>query len=181
MCPPPPVTISLRRTGRDPPTRDPPVLTPTLVLSLRVTLCDRQKDRWLVCRLTTMSTSSSPARPVTLAGPRSTPYLRSSCSDEGLHQHQLRSLSRSWRNHPWSSGAQRQHCPRATVLFFPNIKLVSAATTSSSIALTIPSMELCRIKCITTMPNFVMFRWRNLWQSTVYRSPVKSGREYGRV
>lgn len=45
-------------------------------------------------------------------------YLRSSCSDEGLHQHQLRSLSRSWRSHPWSSGAQRQHCPQATVLFF---------------------------------------------------------------
>ena len=45
------------------------------------------------------------------------PVFGSPCSDEGLHQHQLRSLSRSWRNRPWSSGAQRQHCPRATVLF----------------------------------------------------------------
>ena len=44
------------------PTRDMPVLTPTMVLSLRVPLCGRQKDRWLVCRLTTTSTSSSPAR-----------------------------------------------------------------------------------------------------------------------
>ena len=39
-------------------------------------------------------------------------------------------------------------------VFFPNSKLVSAATTSSSIALTIPSVELCGIKCTTTMPKF---------------------------
>ena len=144
--------------------------------SLKVPLCDRQKDRWLVCRSTAMPASSSPARLVTLARPRTVLHLRSSCSNEGLHQHQLRSLSRSWRNHPWSSGAQRQHCPRATVLFFLNSKLVSAATTSSSIALTIPLVELCGIKCTTTMPNFVEFRWRNLWQSTIYQSHVKFGR-----
>ena len=101
------------------------------------------------------------------------PYLQSSCSDEGLHQYQLRSLSISWRNHPWSSGAQRQHCPLATVLFFPNIKLVSAATTSSSIALTIPLVELCGIKCTTTMPNFVEFRWRNLRQSMIIPEPYQ--------
>ena len=96
-------------------------------------------------------------------------------------KHQLRSLSRSWRNHLWSSGAQRQHCPRATVLFFPNIKLVSAATTSSSIALMISSAELCGIKCTISMPNFIEFRWRNLWQSMIYRSPVKSRQESRRV
>ena len=56
------------------------------------------------------------------------------------------------------------------MLFFPNDKLVSAATTSSSIALTIPSVELCGIKCTTIMPNFIEFRWRNLWQSTIYRT-----------
>ena len=31
-----------------PPTRDPPVLTPTLVLSLRVPLCRRRQARWLL-------------------------------------------------------------------------------------------------------------------------------------
>jgi hypothetical protein len=36
------VTIDPRSTARDPLPRDPPVLTPTLVLSLRVPLCDRQ-------------------------------------------------------------------------------------------------------------------------------------------
>src|SRR3954469_2947959 len=45
------------------------------------------------------------------------------CSDHHVRTrafiiNQLRSLSRSRRNHPWSSGAQRQHCPQATVLFF---------------------------------------------------------------
>ena len=96
-------------------------------------------------------------------------------------KHQLRSLSRSRRNHLWSSGAQRQHCPQATVLFFLDSELVSAATTSSSIALTIALVELCGIETITTLENFVEFRWRNLWQSTIYRSHVKSGRESGRV
>ena len=94
-------------------------------------------------------------------------------------KHQLRSLSRSRRNHLWSSGAQCQHCPQATVLFFLDSELVSAATTSSSIALTIPLVELCGIESTTTMENFVEFRWRNLWQSTIYRSPVKSGWEFG--
>ena len=149
------------------------------MLSLRVPLCDWQKDRWLVCWSTAMPASSSPARLVTLARPRTVLHLRSSCSDEGLHQHKLRSLSRSWRNHPWSSGAQRQHCPQATVLFFLDSELVSATTTSSSIALTIAWVELCGIESATTLENFVEFRWRNLWQSTIYQSPVKSGRESG--
>ena len=64
---------------------------------------------------------------------------------------------------------------------FPNSELVSAATTSLSIALMIPLVELCGIKSTTTMQNFVEFRWRNLWQSTIYRSPVKSGWESRRV
>ena len=64
---------------------------------------------------------------------------------------------------------------------FPNSKLVSATTTSSSIALTIPLVKLCEIECTTTMQNFVDFRWRNLQQSTIYRSPVKSEQESGRV
>src|SRR3954462_5851997 len=59
-----------------PPTRDPPVLTPTLVLSLRVPLCDRQKDRWLACGSTATSASSSPARLVTLVRQRIVPRVR---------------------------------------------------------------------------------------------------------
>ena len=106
------------------------------------------------------------------------------CSDHHVWtrafiKHQLRSLSRSRRNHLWSSGAQRQHCPQATVLVFLDSELVSAATTSSSIALTIALVELCVIESTTTLENFVEFRWRNLWQSRIYRSPVKSGREFG--
>ena len=53
---------------------------------------------------------------------------------------------------------------------FLDSELVSAATTSSSIALTIALVELCGIESITTLENFVEFRWRNLWQSTIYRS-----------
>ena len=59
--------------------------------------------------------------------------------------------------------------------------LVSAATASSSVVFTIASVELCRIESTTTLENFVEFRWRNLSQSAIYRSPVKSGRESGRV
>ena len=94
-------------------------------------------------------------------------------------KHQLRSLSRSRRNHLWSSGAQSQHCPQATVLFFLDSELVSATTTSSSISLTIALVELCGIDSTTTLENFVEFRWRNLWQSTIYQSPIKSGWEFG--
>ena len=105
-------------TARDPLPRGLPVLTPTMVLSLRVPLCGRQKDQWLACRSTATSASSSPPRLVTSAGPRTRLLFGSSRSDICPRHHQLRSLSRSWRNHPWSSGAQIQHCPRATVLFF---------------------------------------------------------------
>ena len=58
-------------------------------------------------------------------------------------------------------------------------ELVSTVTTSSSIALTIALVELCGIESTTTLENFVEFRWRNLWQSTIYRSPVKFGWKFG--
>ena len=64
---------------------------------------------------------------------------------------------------------------------FLDSELVSAITTSSSIAFTIALVELCGIESTTTLKNFVEFRWRNLWQSAIYRSPVKTGRESGRV
>ena len=51
-------------------------MTPTLVLSLRVPLCDRQKDRWLACRSTATSASLSPVRLVTLVRPRIAPRVR---------------------------------------------------------------------------------------------------------
>lgn len=78
-------------------------------------------------------------------------------------------------------GGSTSTLPSCDYAVFLGEKLVSAATTSSSIALTIPSLELCGIKSTTTMQNFVAFRWRILWQSTIYRSPVESGRKYGRV
>ena len=64
---------------------------------------------------------------------------------------------------------------------FLDSELVSATTTSSSIALTIALVELCGIESTTTLENFVEFRWRNLRQSTIYRNPIKSGQESGRV
>ena len=164
-----------------PPTRDPPVLTPTLVLSLRVPLCDRRKDQWLDCRSTATSASSSPARLVTLVRSRTAPYLRSSCSDEGLHQHQLRSLSRSWRSHPWSSGAQRQHCPQATVLFFWTANLYPPPPPPRVSLKRLLRWNYAELSLQQPCKNFVEFRWRNLRQSPIYRSPVESGRESGRV
>ena len=62
---------------------------------------------------------------------------------------------------------------------FLDSELVSAATASSSVILMIASVELCGIESTTTLENFVEFRWRNLWQSAIYRSPVKSGWEFG--
>ena len=45
---------------------------------------------------------------------------------------------------------------------FPDSERVSATTASSSVALTIASVELCGIESTTTLENFVEFRWRNL-------------------
>ena len=64
---------------------------------------------------------------------------------------------------------------------FSGQELVSAATVSSSVVLTIASVELCGIESTMTLENFVEFRWRNLWPSAIYRSPVKTGRESRRV
>ena len=78
-------------------------------------------------------------------------------------------------------GGSTPTLPSGDRAVFLDSELVSAATTSSSIALTIPFVELCGIKSTTTMQNFVEFRWRNLRQYATYGSPVKSGRESGRV
>ena len=76
-------------------------------------------------------------------------------------------------------GGSMSTLPSSDRAVFLDSELVSATTTSSSIALTIALVKLCGIECTTTLENFVEFRWRNLWQSTIYRSPVKSGREFG--
>ena len=76
-------------------------------------------------------------------------------------------------------GGSTSTLPSSDRAIFLDNELVSAATTSSSIALTIALVELCGIESTTTLENFVEFRWRNLWQSTIYRSPVKSEREFG--
>ena len=76
-------------------------------------------------------------------------------------------------------GGSTSTLPSSDCAVFLDSELVSAATTSLSIALTIALVELCGIESLTILENFVEFRWRNLWQSTIYRSPVKSGREFG--
>ena len=78
-------------------------------------------------------------------------------------------------------GGSTSTLPSGDRAVFLDSELVSAATASSNVVLTIASMELCGIESTTTLENFVEFRWRNLWQSTMYRSPVKSGWESGRV
>ena len=50
---------------------------------MRVPLCDRQKDRWLACRSTATSASSSPVRLVTLVRPRIAPRVRITMSGRG--------------------------------------------------------------------------------------------------
>ena len=78
------------------------------------------------------------------------------------------------------SKGQRESARRPVVIYSDNInialgrpcyfldsELVSTTTTSSSVILTIASMELCGIESTTILENFVTFRWRNLWQSTI--------------
>ena len=69
--------------------------------------------------------------------------------------------------------------PSGGCAVFMDNELVFAVTTSSSVSLTMASVELCGIESTTTLENFVEFQWRNLRQSTIYRSPVKSRRESG--
>ena len=76
-------------------------------------------------------------------------------------------------------GGSTSTLPSGDRAVFLDSELVSAATASSSVILTIASVELCGIESTTTLENFVEFRWRNLWQSTIYWSRVKSEREFG--
>ena len=106
------------------------------------------------------------------------------CSDHHVRmrafiKHQLRSLSRSRRNHLWSSGAQRQHCPQATVLFFWTTNLYPPPPPPRVLPKLLLRWNYAELSLQQPCKNFVEFRWRNLWQSTIYRSPVKSGREFG--
>ena len=109
------------------------------------------------------------------------PVFGSPCSDEGLHQTSTLISIKITEESSMELGGSTSTLPSGDRAVFLDSKLVSAATASSSIALTIALVELCGIDSITTLENFVEFRWRNLWQSTIYRSPVKSGRESGRV
>ena len=96
-------------------------------------------------------------------------------------KYQLRSLSRSWRSHPWSSGAQRQHCPQATVLFFWTTNLYPPPPPRRVSSKRLLWWNYEELSLQKPCKNFVEFRWRNLRQSPIYRSPVESGRESGRV
>ena len=59
-------------------------------------------------------------------------------------------------------GGSTSTLPSSDRAVFLDCELVSAATTSSSIALTIALVELCGIDSTTTLKNFVEFRWSNL-------------------
>ena len=109
------------------------------------------------------------------------PVFGSPCSDEGLNQHQLLSLSRSWRNRPWSSGAQRHHCPQAIVLFFWKTNLYPPPPPPQVSPKRLLQWNYAELNLQQPCKNFIEFRWRNLRQSTIYRSPDKSGWESGRV
>ena len=162
-----------------PPTRAPPVLTPTLVLSLRVPLCDRQKDRLLACRSTVTSASSSPVRLATLVRSRIAPHVRTTMFGRRPSSNINSDLYQDHGGIIYGARGLNVNIALKRPCCFLDSELVSAATTSSSTALTIALVELCGIESIKTLEKFVEFRWRNLWQSMIYRSPVKSGWEFG--
>ena len=107
------------------------------------------------------------------------PVFGSPCSDEGLHQTSTPISIKITEESSMELRGSTSALPSSDCAVFPNSERVSAATACSSIALTIALVELCGIESTTTLKNFVEFRWRNLWQSPIYRSPVKSGREFG--
>ena len=120
-----------------PPTRDPPVLTPTLVLSLRVPLCDRQKDRWLAGRSTATSTSSSPAQLVTLVRPGTVPRIQITMFGRGPSSNINSDLYQDHGGIIYGARGLNINIALKRPCCFLDSELVSAATTSSSIALTI--------------------------------------------
>ena len=104
------------------------------------------------------------------------------CSDHHVRtrafiKHQLRSLSRSRRNHLWSSGAQRQHCPQASVLFFWTTNFYPPPPPPRVSLKRLLRWNYVELSLQRPYKNFVEFRWRNLRQSPIYRSPVETGRE----
>ena len=107
------------------------------------------------------------------------PVFGSPCSDEGLHQTSTPISIKIMEESSMELGGSTSTLPSGDRAVFLDSELVSAATTSSSIALIISLVDLCGIESTTTLENFVEFRRRNLWQSTIYRSPVKSGWEFG--
>ena len=78
-------------------------------------------------------------------------------------------------------GGSTSTLPLGDRAVFLDSERLSATTASSSVVLTIASVELCRIESTTILENFVEFQYSNLRQTTIYWSPVKSGRESGRV
>ena len=148
-----------------------------MVLSLRVPLCDRQmvngspidqlRRRHLLRRLDWSPWLRAPSLIVILGrGPSSTSTPIS-----------IKIMEESSRD----PGGSTSTLPSGGRAVFLDSELVSAATASSGVVLTISLVGLCGIGSTTTLENFVEFRWRNLWQSAIYRSPVKYGRESGRV
>ena len=55
-------------------------------------------------------------------------------------------------------GGSTSTLPLGDRVVFLNSELVSAATTFSSISLTVPLVKLCGIESTTTLENFVEFR-----------------------
>ena len=107
------------------------------------------------------------------------PVFRSPCPDEGLHQTSTPISIKITEESSMELGGSTSTLPSSDRAVFFGQRTRICRNTSSSIALTIALVELCGIESTTTLENFVEFRWRNLWQSTIYRSPVKSVRKFG--
>ena len=78
-------------------------------------------------------------------------------------------------NHPGSPS------PRATVLFFWTANLCPPPPPPRVSLKQLLRWNYEELSLQQPCKNFVEFRWRNLRRSPIYRSPVKSGRESGRV
>ena len=73
-----------------------------------------------------------------------------------------------------------KHCPQATVLFFWTANLYLPPPPPRVSLKRLLWWNYAELSLQQPCKNFVEFRWRNLRQSPIYRSPVESGRESGR-
>ena len=82
------------------------------------------------------------------------PMFGSPCTDEGLHQTSTPISIKITEESSMELGGSTSTLPSSDCAVFLDNKLVSAVTTSLSIALTIALVELCGIESTTTLENF---------------------------